>query len=94
MTTGFSTPTAKSIVLATLACLGVTVSTALAQTTVPNTFLPDTPARAAEINANFQALATAIDGVAAPLLKESHTNAVGLHDLGIRKSGHDGPKCW
>jgi hypothetical protein len=38
---------------------------ALAQTTVPNTFAAGTPAKAAAVNANFQALATAIDKVAA-----------------------------
>ena len=38
---------------------------ASAQTTVPNTFTPGTPAKAAEVNADFQALATAIDKVAA-----------------------------
>lgn len=37
---------------------------ALAQTTVPNTFAAGTPAKAAAVNANFQALATAIDKVA------------------------------
>jgi Phage Tail Collar Domain/Collagen triple helix repeat (20 copies) len=38
---------------------------ALAQTTVPNTFAAGTPAKAAAVNANFQALAKAIDKVAA-----------------------------
>lgn len=38
---------------------------ALAQTTVPHTFAPGTAARAAEVNANFQALAIAIDSLAA-----------------------------
>ncbi len=37
---------------------------ALAQTTVPNTFAAGTPAKATAVNANFQALATAIDKVA------------------------------
>jgi len=37
---------------------------ALAQTSVPNTFAAGTPAKAAAVNANFQALATAIDKVA------------------------------
>lgn len=32
-----------------------------AQTSIPNTFAAGTPARAAEVNANFQALATAIN---------------------------------
>lgn len=49
-------------------CLFTTALTALAgfawgQTTVPNTFTAGTPARAAEVNANFQALASAIDGL-------------------------------
>lgn len=34
---------------------------ALAQTTVPNTFTTGTAAQASQVNANFQALATAID---------------------------------
>jgi Phage Tail Collar Domain/Collagen triple helix repeat (20 copies) len=38
---------------------------ASAQTTVPNIFIPGTPAKAADVNADFQALATAIDKVAA-----------------------------
>jgi hypothetical protein len=42
---------------------------ALAQTTVPHIFTPGTPARAAEVNANFQALATAIDNVIARVNK-------------------------
>jgi hypothetical protein len=33
----------------------------VAQTTVPNTFVAGTPAKAADVNANFSALATAID---------------------------------
>jgi hypothetical protein len=39
--------------------------TALAQTTVPHTFTSGTQARASEVNANFQALATAIDNLSA-----------------------------
>lgn len=35
-----------------------------AQTTVPTRFISGTPAKAAEVNANFQALATAIDNLA------------------------------
>ncbi|MEJ0037856.1 MAG: hypothetical protein WDO68_17575 [Gammaproteobacteria bacterium] len=38
--------------------------TAMSQTTVPNTFTVGTPAKAAEVNADFQALATAIDALA------------------------------
>lgn len=42
----------------------------LAQTTtVPNTFTPGTPARAAEVNENFQTLATAINNLAARVTK-------------------------
>lgn len=37
----------------------------LAQTTVPHTFTAGAPARASEVNANFAALATAIDAVIA-----------------------------
>lgn len=35
----------------------------MAQVTVPNTFAAGSPARAADVNANFQALATAINGL-------------------------------
>jgi hypothetical protein len=48
------------LLLVLLAC-----ATATAQTQVPNTFLPGTPAKAADVNANFQALATAINALAA-----------------------------
>lgn len=40
-------------------------NTASAQTTVPNTFTAGSPAKAAEVNANFQALVTAINSLGA-----------------------------
>lgn len=48
-----------ALFLLALACASVS-----AQTKVPNTFLPGTPAKAADVNANFQALATAINALA------------------------------
>ena len=54
--------------LAALAFAGFT-ALANAQVTVPFTFAPSTAARAAEVNANFQALATAIDNLAARVSK-------------------------
>ena len=41
----------------------VSCSAALAQVTVPNTFAAGAPARAADVNANFQALVTAINSL-------------------------------
>jgi len=41
----------------------------LAQTTVPNTFTAGTAAKASEVNANFQALATAIDNLGSRVSK-------------------------
>jgi hypothetical protein len=52
----------KSFGLMLLCVIG---GNALAQTTVPHTFAAGTAARAAEVNANFEALATAIDALAA-----------------------------
>lgn len=43
--------------------LALVASVSYAQTTVPHQFLDGTPARAAEINENFEDLAAAIDGV-------------------------------
>ena len=48
-----------------LAALSLLPLSALAQTQVPNVFEDGTPASAAEVNANFDALETAIDDVAA-----------------------------
>jgi hypothetical protein len=42
-----------------LAC----VTSTSAQVTIPHTFLPNTPARASEVNANFQALKTSVDNL-------------------------------
>jgi len=58
--------------------------TALAQATVPNTFTPGTAASASQVNANFTALANAIDNLAARVtLLESPLNkpSVTLNDL-------------
>lgn len=52
----------RSAVLAVL--LAGVCSAASAQVTVPNTFSAGAPARAADVNANFQALATAVNGLA------------------------------
>ncbi|MBI3610177.1 MAG: SUMF1/EgtB/PvdO family nonheme iron enzyme [Nitrospirae bacterium] len=48
-----------------LSVLSVTTA-GYAATTVPNTFTTGTTAKAAEVNANFSALATAIDSIPAP----------------------------
>lgn len=44
-------------------------ATAHAQVTVPNTFQPASPAKASEVNANFTALATAINALTARVAK-------------------------
>ena len=46
-----------------LAILLVLPLSTLAQTQVPNVFEDGTPAKAAEVNANFDALETAIDAI-------------------------------
>ncbi len=47
------------------AVLALTVTSAYSGTvTIPNTFKPETPARAADVNANFSAIATAVNGTA------------------------------
>lgn len=48
--------------LSTLVLTAATFA-AQAQTSVPNTFTAGTPAKASEVNANFQALVTAINGL-------------------------------
>jgi len=48
---------------------------------VPNTFTAGTPAKAADVNANFQALATAIDTLTARVDKLDGTTAVTMADL-------------
>ena len=61
--------------LCTIATLGVAFSgAATAQTTVPHDFQPGTPARAAEVNENFDALEQAIDVNAADI-QETRTLA-------------------
>ena len=54
----------KLINLLTASALVTLSSIAFAQTDVPNTFEANTPAAASEVNANFDALATAIDALA------------------------------
>jgi hypothetical protein len=47
------------------AVLALTATSAYSGTvTIPNTFKPETPARAADVNANFSAIATAVNGTA------------------------------
>jgi hypothetical protein len=65
---------------------------ALAQTTVPHIFTPGTPARATEVNANFQALATAIDNVIARVAKleggaVTEADVVGNYQLSFLQVG-------
>ena len=54
----------KLINLLTASALVTLSSIAFAQTDVPNTFEANTPAASSEVNANFDALATAIDALA------------------------------
>ncbi|GCL64252.1 hypothetical protein [Pseudaquabacterium pictum] len=55
---------------AAVAAISLTLAgAASAQVTVPNTFVAGAPARAADVNANFQALATAINSLAARVAK-------------------------
>lgn len=56
---------ARALMLCTLAA----APTAWAQTTVPHTFAAGSPAKAGEVNANFQTLAAAINSLAARLDK-------------------------
>lgn len=50
----------KTFIALTLAAIATAAS---AQVTVPNTFVAGAPAKAADVNANFQALATAINSL-------------------------------
>jgi hypothetical protein len=66
---------------------------ARAQVTVPHVFTPGTPARATEVNENFQALATAINGLAARLSKleggpTTDADVVGNYTLSILQVGN------
>lgn len=66
---------------------------ARAQTTVPHIFTPGTPARAVEVNANFQALVTAIDSLTARVRKleggpVTDADVVGNYSLSILQVGH------
>jgi hypothetical protein len=56
-------------------------SAVYAVTTVPFTFTQGTPAKAAEVNADFQALATAIDTLSARVDKLDGTTSVTMADL-------------
>jgi hypothetical protein len=67
---------------------------ALAQTTVPHIFTAGTPARAADVNANFQALAAAIDALAARANKleggaVTEADVVGTYRLSFLQIGID-----
>lgn len=61
-------PVRKLIVNAVLSSLTLSAP-AWAQVTVPNTFTAGAPARAADVNANFQALVTAINALGARVTK-------------------------
>jgi hypothetical protein len=69
--------------------------TAPAQTTVPNTFTSGTPARSSEVNANFQALTTAIDALADRVERlegeVSTTDIAGTYATNIFQIGVDIP---
>ena len=53
-------------IVAVFALLAASASTAYAgDVTIPNTFAAGTPAKAADVNANFSAVATAVNGTAA-----------------------------
>lgn len=54
---------------AVLFCLAASSISVSAQVTVPNTFTAGAPAKAAEVNANFQALASAINTLTARVAK-------------------------
>jgi hypothetical protein len=75
-----------------LVALSAAGETALAQTAVPNVFTSGTPARAAEVNENFAALAAAIDSLAARLGKLEggavvDADVVGTYTLSILQVG-------
>lgn len=70
--------------IAFIASATLVSSAALAQTEVPNTFESGQPANAADVNANFTALATAIDNLATrvtTLESASGDSALTLEDL-------------
>lgn len=58
-------------------------STAIAQTTLPYTFAPGTVAKASEVNANFQALLTAINKLEGPATAASVAGTYTLASLGL-----------
>ncbi len=51
----------RSCLIALFVMYGMFAMTAHAQTVVPNTFLPNTPAKAEEVNANFSTIVTALN---------------------------------
>lgn len=73
----------RRLIRSSIVALYMTVFTtcAVAATTVPNTFTAGTPAKAADVNANFQALATAIDTLSARVDKLDGTTPVTMADL-------------
>jgi hypothetical protein len=80
------------ICLVALATLG---NTAMAQVTVPNTFTSGTPAKASEVNANFQALATAINSLSDRVAKVEGTitaaDVIGTYQFENLQIGIDAP---
>lgn len=59
----------RTFAIATTFAALVLAGTASAQVSVPNTFAAGTPARAAEVNANFQALVTAMNSLSTRVSK-------------------------
>jgi len=53
--------TLQTLLLTTVLMLSLGQTARAGSVSLPNTFVPDTPARAAEVNANFNAVKTAVD---------------------------------
>ena len=65
----------------TLAFVAYSTIAVAAPVTVPNTFTAGTPAKAADVNANFQALVTAINTLSARVDKLDGTTAITAADV-------------
>jgi len=72
----------RALALASTLAAIVFSGAASAQVTVPNTFAAGQPARAADVNANFQALATAINSLAARVSKLEGSNLTATDFVG------------